>query len=296
MFQELLSEINGLTQQLTFHGYQSLVSHFLPQMILVVVVYITFLGWLVLQGSIAVSLAQASRQVIKISVLFLLATHWGVFSQYIYAVLTEGPNEVAETLYQGLNHGAIHGASSLQHGFDHIIQQGMRLGSRIWGLGGMTAYVLKFYGVIVWLVTLLLSASALLQLVAAKFSLAIMLLLAPIFLMFALWPQTSGLFQGWMRLSVAFSLVPIFVTGVLLLMISPMDGTLSHIQQSIERQGLTLTVILPYLLYNLVAVGLLFKANQLAFRVTDKWHSHRYGSQYNTRLMTDSLRHPEVKS
>src|SRR5271155_5790272 len=94
----LLDKVDQITHDFTFNGYAALVSSLTPAIVLAITAYIALMGWLMLQSWSSLTISQLTKHVLKIAIVFTLATQWDVFSQFIYQVLTNGPNEISAVL------------------------------------------------------------------------------------------------------------------------------------------------------------------------------------------------------
>jgi len=117
-----------------------------------------------------------------------------------------------------------------------------------------------------WLAVFVMTVIALVDLVIAKFGMAIFLVLAPITIPLYLFSATkSAVFDGWLRFLVTFALIPIFVIASLALGLELMHDAQTKLANALQNGELaSLTLVIPYELYVLVTVGLLLKATQYA--------------------------------
>lgn len=260
----LLDQVDSITQSFTFTGYNNLVSHLQVEIHLAVVIYIAFLGWSVMNGWIDLSISILTKHVIKIAVALSLATHWDFFSLFIYNVMTHAPNELSSILTQSLNATSLLKGASLNEALQNVFDQGMQLGAATWSQGGISAISFYLYAGLIWLGTFLVTGIALLEFVVAKFGLALMLVLAPIFSLFLLWENTKGIFESWLRFSLGFALVPTFITASLMLLLVLLQSALQNMELAILKEDYTLVSIAPFLLGSIVGIGLLLKSTSIA--------------------------------
>jgi type IV secretion system protein VirB6 len=76
----------------------------------------------------------------------------------------------------------------------------------------------QFVAIVLWLSALMMMASSVGLLLVVRIILAILLLFGPVFIALAIFAPTRGLFEGWLRATVKFALVPLVVlplSGVL---------------------------------------------------------------------------------
>lgn len=260
----LLDQVDQITNTFTFNGYSALVNHFSTEIHLAISIYIAMLGWSVMNGWIDMSVSHLTKHVLKIAISFSLATHWDFFALFVYNVLTNAPNELSSILTQSLGGNLLSSAGSVNDALQHVFDQGMEMGVATWSNGGLNATSFYLYALLIWLATLLIVGIALLEFVVAKFGLALLLVLAPIFCLFLLWESTKGLFETWMRFALSFALVPTFVTASLMLLLALLKNALNTMQNAITQGDYTLVHIAPFLLGSIVGIGLLLKAAGMA--------------------------------
>lgn len=207
---DILDTIDQVTQNYAIHGYAALASSLTRPITMVIIAYIAFIGWSILQGWSKLAVGEAVKHVVKIALGFSLATKWDVFATYIYNVLTNGPNELSAILMQSAGSSFDSANSALQDAFN----QGLNIGNQFWQLGGLHALSYYLVAIIVWLLNFLVSGVALLELVVSKCGLAVTLVLAPIFCTCLIWDATRNIFVSWLRYALGFSLVPLFLSAV----------------------------------------------------------------------------------
>lgn len=262
MINDILQQVDGVIEHIVFQGYQQLVSMCQPDMILMMTLYITLMGLAMMQGWIEFSINDFVKRILKMMILFTLATQWEIFSRFVYNLFTQVPNELSVHLIQGIGHidSDKTVTSSLQLAFD----KAMYLGVLTWVRASFSAVSFYLYAIAIWLGSLLIAGLVLLDLILAKFATAILLTLAPLFLMLGLWRNTMAITENWLRYLIGFALIPIFVTAVLLLILNIIDASLITMETALNTKHYTLLSVTPYLLCVIVSIGLLRKIGSMA--------------------------------
>lgn len=264
----LINQVDQITKTFTFNGYAALVNSCKTEFHLAIVIYIAMLGWGVLNAWIEMPVSHLTKHVLKITIAFSLATHWDFFSLFIYNVLTNGPNELSSIITQSLGSASLSNSASINEALQNVFDQGMRIGVDTWSSGGINATSFYLYALLIWFSTLLVVGIALLEFVVAKFGLALLLVLAPIFCLLLLWESTKGIFESWLRFALSFALVPTFVTAALMLLLALLQNALGTMQSAVNQGDYTLVHIAPFLLGAIVGVGLLLKTASLASHIS----------------------------
>jgi type IV secretion system protein VirB6 len=121
----------------------------------------------------------------------------------VFDLLSRGPDQIAAALL-GNSGGATHAfAERLDGIFDRFINLAQALESK--GQSGQLAARW------VWASTLLLMLCTAGLVLVVKVVMAVLLALGPLFIVFALFDGTRGLFEGWLKTSIAFALAPLLI-------------------------------------------------------------------------------------
>ena len=277
---DILDKLDTVTQTYTFNGYAALVNSTHTPMTLAITAYIAFIGWMTVQGWGQLTVGQTVKHTLKIAIAYTLATEWGYFSEFIYNVLTNGPNELSTILMQASSSSSSSVNAALQDAFT----QGMSIGDKIWHRGGvLTAPSFLLAAMIIWLLNFLVCGIALLELVVAKCGLAVTLVLAPVFVLFLLWNSTKGLFEKWFSVALGFGLVPLFLTAVLLMVDQLMQMGLDTIEKADKNSATeTIECISTFVLGSVASVGLLQRAASIAAHVASKFSISKFGSSISS--------------
>jgi type IV secretion system protein VirB6 len=123
--------------------------------------------------------------------------------------------------------------------------------------GGWNNLLAYLYGAIVFICVLALTGYTLFLLVLSKIAVGVMLGLAPFFIILYLFGHTKGIFEGWLRQLITYSLVPIIVYAlyamILVITLQPMNALFTAASAGVP----TVTQIAPFLIVNFIALILL---------------------------------------
>lgn len=250
---DILQKVDLVTLHYTAQSYQAVVARHSAELHLLLVVYIGLYGVAILQGVLPGNAQQMSRHILKAFIIFELATNWGMFTIFFYNVFTSGPDKVTGALTGGIDPSQQLGA---------LFDVGMDCAIRIFKKAITFNIGIILTGLLVFVGTLLLTGYALFLLVLSKLGLAILLSLAPLFVTFALWKSTRGLFQGWLNYLVNFALVPILTYALLALVLSIMQDSVQKIDQAGE--AVRMIDVTPFLLIGCISTLLFAQVNRIA--------------------------------
>ncbi len=264
---DLLSQVDASTATYVTQGYAALVSKYITLIQSVVVCAIAFLGWKTLYHPSDFSTGNFLKMTLKIAVVYSLATNWSFFCTYLYNVLTDGPNEIAGALMQSTGSAYDSSNSALQALFD----QGITAGMNIWNLGEWRHPLPYVLGMDVWLVTGILTGVAIIMISIAKIFLAILIVLAPIFIPLMFSDSLKGVTEAWLKLCLGFSLVPLMVDSALLftngILDKGMDTLTTLSQEALDNIVSLITGVVIFDIGVLLCCVLLYKGAELAAQI-----------------------------
>jgi type IV secretion system protein VirB6 len=193
-------------------------------------IYIALIGYQMLLGRGGVRLTVLPVIALKIGVIMAFLTSWAAYQTVIFSALFDGPREVLGALLAPMGFGgdvydaveaayaSLSGAAGVYGGqanpAANILQGGPMLGAGLLWLSAI--------GV------LLITAGVIL---AAKIVLGFLLALGPVFIALFLFDTTRGLFDGWLRATLAFAIAPLAANvfgAAMLIMMSPFLSVLGE--------------------------------------------------------------------
>jgi type IV secretory pathway VirB6-like protein len=260
---DFLTQTDRIIHHFVFNGYQALASHYQPMIISLVVISIALVGWGVLSGWLTLSIAELTKRALTIGFVLALALQWDIFAEFVYNVITCGPQEIASQVVGSL------GGGDINTGVEDILTKGMDVAANTWRAGSYNNWLPYFYAIAIIILTFLIGALGLLEIIAAKFGMAIFLVLAPLIIPLYLFKATKeAIFDGWLKHLITFAFVPIFVALVLTITVLLMKYTIGNIQHVMDvRSALDMRVLLPYGLGSFVCIGLQWRVSHMAVSI-----------------------------
>jgi type IV secretion system protein VirB6 len=217
---------------------------------LLLTIYVALLGFRLLTGRTDLRVGDLPMIAIKLGAVILLTTSWASYQSLVFALLFDGPAELADRLLGALPMPQATGPQDifarLQYSFDQLTQSASALAA----LNESSAQVPDLAGAGVnansaslaatvppapirtalqggpafgvtalWLSAITLLVSTLGLLILAKLMLGLLLAIGPLFVGLLLFESTKGFFEGWLRTALGFALVPlatvVFMAGLL---------------------------------------------------------------------------------
>ncbi len=209
---DVLSIVDEITANFIETGYKAIADHWIVSglMTSVLTLYVIYFFYQVKFHDIPIS--DAVTHLIKVCFVFTLATNWNIFYILIYNVATNEPLAISNMLLSKINgsHGSL----------NEIFVDGMKksfelLGNMSFSIKGVVTCLLGAIALLI--ATCLFTLIAMGLIIISKFYLAVLLVLAPYFIMMHLFNGTKGLTESWIKEIINKALVPVFVGCVLLL-------------------------------------------------------------------------------
>lgn len=245
-------------------------------------IYVAIIGYRLILGRAGLTLGELAPHFIKIGLLMALATSWPSYQTLVFNVLFYGPEQLADSIVgtamgQGAQGGGI--LDALQLLFDRLTDYaGAAWGQHVAPIAATATpaapivppatlapsptatpvslpFALgapQFVAALVWLSAAIMMAASIGVLLVVRIILALLLLLGPLFVALALFPATRGLFEGWLRTTVKFALVPLFtlpLTAAMVAVAGPYAAELDNGVITSVRDGPVLLIMLIILVF-----------------------------------------------
>ncbi|WP_081724724.1 type IV secretion system protein [Asticcacaulis sp. YBE204] len=183
--------------------------------------YIAFLAFGLITGRTRLTLTTMTPKVLAIGLVLTFVTAWPAYQTVVYNLLTKGPDEIAAALTGSGEGASVAFAKRLDTLFVHFADAAT-------AFENTTAQVAQNNQAqsvampmrngkssasdMLWSSGLILLLSTVGVLVLSRLILTLLLALGPLFVVFALFSQTRGLFEGWLRTAIGFAFIPMLVT------------------------------------------------------------------------------------
>lgn len=251
---DVLNTVDQVIGNFVQTSYQGLIQGNATVITLLFTFYIIVLGYRFVTHDLSSDLNTITRHLVSLLIVYGLIMSWDLYNVFVYNIFTNEPGILAQTLVDAT--GSFKGGESTADALNKIYASGMDYAAQLFGKIPVINLQYLFYGISVWLVTMILSMYAMLLFIYAKMAMAIALAIGPIFLPMMLWESTRGLFAAWLRKLTNFALIPIITCSILSLMLTVMQVTIP-IDTPIEKDEFH--GILPYIALSLATVMLLLQ-------------------------------------
>ena len=206
------------------------------------VIYIALIGIGFMTGRTRLTMAMMSPRIMTMVLVLTFVSVWPAYHAVFYGLFMGGPDEVAAALLGQRGSAVMDFAQQLDGLFvkfadiarvlDPATAQAAATHTTV--QSGITVVNTAAQAprpmsvTLFWLSGLCLLVSTLGVLILTRLVLYLLLILGPVFILFALFPQTRGLFNGWLRTSLIFAMAPLFTvlggTAAMLLFVPLIDS------------------------------------------------------------------------
>ncbi len=228
------------------------------------VIWVALLGLGLISGHLR--MRALGPRLLAFVLVLTFATAWPAYQTVVYGLLVGGPDQIASG-FLGAQHGATHAfAAQLDRLFSSLVDLARGFDTQ----AGDDAAV-KMSSKMVWSSALLLLCSTVGVLVVARVVLAVLLALGPVFIVLGLFRSTRGLCEGWLRMALAFALVPMLVTlsgAALLRVLAPVIEVIARDPLAAAKQQAPLLMLL---LGCVIHLGLLLAMAWAAAGIVRGW-------------------------
>lgn len=178
----------------------------LPVLTIVMTLYVAFFALSLLTGRSTLGLSALTPRMMTLGLVLTFATSWVAYQGVVWNLAVGGPDQIA-----GLLMGTTGSATQMFADRIDIVFAAIAEAAKSAGGGENAAAAGTFTPPnLVWLAAILLLLGTVGILVTARIALAVLIALGPIFVIFALFPGTRGLFAGWLRGVVLLAIAPLF--------------------------------------------------------------------------------------
>lgn len=256
--------------------YTSISSGITPVFTTGLTVYIAYYGYEVLFGRATISVTDFFWKIVRMALIYAMISNWSGFQTIVANTFLQTADSVGASICNAMlsaggsgSSGSCptpsstsSGLSSMATGLNTIWTTGSTAADGISQASGMFGVGLALLAIILYIVTALVLIEAVAIVIMGKLALYVLLGLAPLFIVMALFNVSSSLFTGWMRSCLSFSLVPILTYGFIGFFL----GLINSQQSALSGAGAnaTMLTIAPFAVICVVATLILAQIPSMA--------------------------------
>ena len=267
LVQGLLGSVDCNVHFMVETGYGTLVqpnSPFAASLVLMLTLYIGFIGFRLLVGRAPLRVGELTMSALKIGAVLALATSWPTFQALVFDTLFRGPEQIAASMLDAVQptgsslrgnpfDGLQFAYDTLQQSAAYYSQHSLSIASPLQGGPAGAAFGVNAAALIMLMVSIGV-------VVAAKIVLGLLLALGPVFVVLLLFDATRGIFEGWLRATIALAIMPLLSMLSLIVQLILIEP---HLQRLVEMRSQGVVdlapanaILLLTLVYTAVALAL----------------------------------------
>jgi type IV secretion system protein VirB6 len=184
----------------------------MPVLTILLTLYIAFFAISLLTGRSRIGISALTPRMMTLGLVLTFATSWTAYQGVVWNLAVGGPDQIAGVLMGSAGSATQMFADRIDMVFAAIAEVADTAGGAgAAGGDGAQAAASSFTPTnLMWLAAIMLLLGTVGVLVTARIALAVLLALGPVFVVFALFPGTRGLFAGWLRGVVLTAMTPLF--------------------------------------------------------------------------------------
>lgn len=268
IYSNIISQVFSLLNQdlnsYVYDGYSTLVSHLQYPLGLAVILYFSILGLSISQGWVQLSMGVFTKAIIKISLIYMFAMHWGNFNQYVIGGIQKSAGQIGDWL---VNASPVSipdfGGSGINGALQSVLTEVTRLGAWTWGKGSISNWSPFFCAICIWIFGFASLVLAVIEIILANMMLAVLFSLAPLFISFTLFKPTHGMFDRWVGSICGFALFLVMIPAVVTLGLSFIQFVIQD-QYSSQAANITLVDWVPIMIAGFINLTLILKISDYA--------------------------------
>lgn len=325
----LNAAVDGIGTRFTGATYGALSSYMMPVMSGVFALYLIFWGFQFWQGRGDGNVVTMAFRLLRVAIIFFIATSWGPFQVGIYQLVTNAPIMVNSVMLNNVvnpdNGKAMKlgtPASDLSQIYGFALRASLKIEEEAANAAAVSppadgsrpppseslkkpvkpkdpnnplSVVLtsSVQAAIVWIAAALFVGFAICLMLFAKIGLWVMLALAPIFIIMLMFQIPSRFFSGWLSATIQVMLIPIFLSTFLSFYILGIRSIVFALVQVLNNgDSPTMKEVGPFVLVCFSGLFLLAQIVPLAARIassTQEWATTALGSAGNGRLRSGTM-------
>lgn len=222
------TQINTILDTFLYGGFHSMVTALRTPFTLCAMLSIIILGFALAQGYIKTPFQEIVKNSIKIGALLFFFYNWGNFSHFIVKLFLDSANQLGSSLQNmlGVKMPTIGGIGGTTVGLQVVLNEINQVASALQHRGSLTSWAPYIDSIFIFISGHGMVVVSYFELLMAKITINVLLITAPLFAIFCLFKPTQGWFSKWLGTIAGASFVIIFVSAIVCLNVSILQGIL----------------------------------------------------------------------
>lgn len=165
------------------------------------------------------------------------------FSEYEFFVVN-----IVQNLPDSFGGAIILDADGQEESLDNYWTEGMEAANAVYDEGGLRSMENYLFGFLIQIATVITTAIAFIIAALAKVGAGLMLAFGPVAILCVLFQTTRGIFEGWLRALITFTLTQVFIVLAVSLMLAVFQGFLDDLSEKVANEETRATTVGIFLL------------------------------------------------
>lgn len=277
-----------------YHGLYGQFGWLSPILTAALTVYVAVYAYGLMSGRGRLSVPGLTRRFAAVGVVVALSSNWAAYQTTTADLLAGGGEEIAGRLLSATGSGSsrdvggrlddlftdvtdlagnwgVRGSASTAQNPTQAPAAAVPVSPGLPTLDAMTAVNM------LWMSALILALGSAGVIVVSKVILAFLLALGPFFIMLALFPQTRGFFEGWVRTAAANALIPLFAVAATAAMLPVVEPIVAAAVEANARGVADIKPVFTLALAALIFGVLMFQVVAMTTRLAGAWRMPQSG-------------------
>ena len=250
MFESLLDATDAAIGAFIFDAWGNFIAIAGDWVTAMMILYVVVTGYMMLIGRFGSTFSDWFVRVLKLSIVFIFVTNVDLLARVLLELFTNVPEAVASEIVgvASRDEGGINASIGL------VWQQGLTATQNIFQEASLTSWSPVLFALLILVVTILAVVYITFLVMLSKLAIAVLLGVGPFFILLYLFESTKSIFEGWVRQLLSFALIPVFLYGLLALVISIVQVMSNQMLEATQSQTWGITHVGPYALVMLVTL------------------------------------------
>lgn len=207
IYQQVFTYVNNACSGYIGSSVAAVASAIAPAAYTLLGVYVILWGLASMRGLIQEPITDAAMRAIKIGVIFGIGISLASYNVYVTDTFFNAPEQLAASLTNSTTN------TSAITTLDRILDKGFQIGKVFWDKGGLIDGDFGMYlvALIVWGMSIIVTAYACFLIVLAKIALSLVIALGPLFIISLLFQPTANFFNSWIQQLSNYALLIVLV-------------------------------------------------------------------------------------
>jgi type IV secretion system protein VirB6 len=195
VYQQVFTYVNNACNGYIGSSVAAVASAIAPAAYTLLGVYVILWGLASMRGLIQEPITDTTMRAIKIGAIFGIGIGLASYNVYVTDTFFNAPEQLAASLTNSTTN------TSAIATLDRILDKGFQIGKVFWDKGGLIDgdFGMYFVALIVWGMSILVTAYACFLIVLAKIALSLVIALGPLFIISLLFQPTANFFNSWIQ-------------------------------------------------------------------------------------------------